>query len=80
VNTHYSNCEHTLRLLLDLAREKKGYSLVQVDWLPIVSQCQPCIDCLAFLDQKAQGHDLRLWTDELNKRLHYIIEQRSYKK
>lgn len=80
MNSHYSNCEHTIRIMLARIHNDKAFSIVGADWLEIVSRTQPCIDCLSFLDSKAQEHDRRLWVDELKKRLDYIVEQRSYKR
>jgi hypothetical protein len=61
-------------------KENKAHSIVGTDWLDIVSRTTPCIDCLAFFDQKATGQDLTIWRDELESRNTYIRKERGFDK
>jgi hypothetical protein len=80
MTSHLSNCEHTLQLMLLDLNHNKAHSIANSDWLAIVQKTHPCLDCLAFFDQKAQESDHRLWDNDLLKRLDYIKDQRRIKK
>jgi hypothetical protein len=80
MTSHLSNCEHTLHLMLFHLKNDNAHSLSHGDWLEMVRRTHPCLDCLAFFDQKAQESDSRLWDNDLLKRLDYIQDQRRIKK
>jgi hypothetical protein len=61
--------------MLDCLKAHHAHSITHHDWLTIVQRTTPCNDCLLFFDQKATGHDLRLWEDELLPRYDYLRDQ-----